>query len=171
MRQNLVRTGRFLVLPTLALAVVVAFFPGRAELATRIYALVLCGLALLLAIAALRQTYPAAAPLRSKRQRRARQRPVPPPTLAQLERETALAAAGPFDLHQRLRPRLRVLAISLLAAKRGISLDGDSDSAREILGDETWELVRKDRPPPPDRTGGRVSSATLERLVDSLERV
>jgi hypothetical protein len=164
------RTGRFLVLPTLALVVVVAFLPGRVELATRLYALVLCGYALLLAIAVLRQTYPPATPLRPKRPRRGGQ-PAPLPILAQIEEETAIGAGGPFDLHQRLRPRLRTLAASLLAARRGVSLDGDPDSARAILGDETWELVRKDRPPPPDRMAGRVPTETLTRIVDSLERV
>lgn len=171
MKRNVLRTGRFLVLPTLALVVVVAFFPGRVELATRLYALVLCGFALLLAITVLRQTYPPTAPLRPKRPRRGRQQPAHLPILAQIEEETAIGAGGPFDLHQRLRPRLRALAVSLLAARRGVSLDGDPDSAREILGEETWELVREDRPPPPDRVGGRVSSATLARIVDSLERV
>jgi hypothetical protein len=164
------RTGRFLVLPTLALVVVAAFLPGRVELATRLYALLLCGLALLLAIAVLRETYPPAAPLRPKRPR-ARQQHEPVPTLAQIAEETAIGAGGPFDLHQRLRPRLRELATWLLAARRGISLDGDPESARAILGEETWELVRKDRPPPPDRAGGRVSPTALTRVVDSLERV
>ena len=169
MRRNVRRTGRFLILPTLALVVVVAFLPGRAELATRVYALLLCGLAFLLAIAAIRESYPPEAPLRSKRPTGLEAEP--PPALAQIEKETGLAAAGPLDLHWRLRPRLRELAISLLAARRGVSLDGDPESACEILGDETWELVRRDRPPPADRAGRRGSPATLERLVDSLERL
>jgi hypothetical protein len=66
-RRNVRRTGRFLILPTLALVVVLAFLPGRAELATRAYALLLCGLVFLLAIAAIRESYPPEAPLRSKR--------------------------------------------------------------------------------------------------------
>lgn len=171
MRRNLARAGRFLVLPTAALVSIVAYIPGRAELATRIYALLLCGLALLLAIAELRRAYPPERPLRPMQPPRTGDEIEPPATLAQIEQETALAVAGPFDLHQRLRPRLRALAGSLLAAKRGISLDGDPDSAHQILGDETWELVREDRPPPPDRVGGRVSPATLARFVDSLERL
>ena len=166
MRGKVRRTGRFLILPTLALVVVVAFLPGRAELATRMYALLLCGLAFLLAIAAIRESYPPETPLRSKRP--SGPETEHPPDLAQIEKETGLAAGGPLDLHWRLRPRLRELAISLLAARCGVSLDGDPDSAREILGDETWELVRRDRPPP-DRVGRRGSPATLERFVDSLE--
>lgn len=169
MRRNVRRTSRFLILPTLALVVVVAFLPGRVELATRMYALLLCGLAFLLAIAAIRESYPPESPLRPKRPTGVESER--PPTLAQIEKETALAAAGPFDLHWRLRPRLRELAISLLAARRGVSLDGDPESARQILGDETWELVRGDRPPPSERAGRRGSPATLERLVDSLERL
>jgi hypothetical protein len=170
-RRNVARTGRFLILPTLALVVVAVLLPGRVELATRMYALLLCGLALLLAIGAFRESYPPEAPLRPKRPKRTRFEAEPPPTLAQIERETRLAAAGPFDLEHRLRPRLRLLATSLLAARRGISLDGDPDSAREILGDETWELVCADRPPPPHRMVRRVTPALLARLVDSLERL
>ncbi len=169
MRRNVRRAGRFLILPTLALVVVVAFLPGRVELATQMYALLLCGLAFLLAVAAIRESYPPESPLRPKRPTGLEAEP--PPTLAQIEKETALAAAGTFDLHWRLRPRLRELAISLLAARRGVSLDGDPESARQILGDETWELVRRDRPPPSERAGRRGSPATLERLVDSLERL
>jgi hypothetical protein len=168
--RTLVRPARLLVLPTIALVAVVTLFPGRAELATRIYALLFSGLVLVFALAALRRRYPPATPLRPRRPRVGDEL-VRPPTLVQIEQETALAACGPLELHLRLRPRLRALAAALLAAKRGVSLDRDADSAREILGDDTWELVREDRPPPPERTRGRVSSATLERFVDSLERV
>jgi hypothetical protein len=165
-----VRPTRFLVLPTLALVVVLTLLPGRAELAGRIYALLVSGVVLVAAVAALRRSYPPATPLRPRRPRVGDELSRPP-TLTQIEQETELAASGPLQLHLRLRPRLRALAAGLLAAKRGVSLDRDRDSAREILGDEAWELVREDRPPPPERARGHVSSATIERVVDSLERV
>lgn len=171
MRHELVRGGRFLVLLTLALLVVVLFVPGRVELALRVYALVVCGLMLLLAIAALRTMYPPAAPLRPRRERAAPPRGGRPPTLDRIEQVTALAVAGSFDLHYRLRPRLRALALSLLAARRGISLDDDPEAAREILGDVTWELVRRDRPPPEDRLGRGLPRSELAEVVHSLERL
>ena len=170
MRADLLRAARFLVPATLALGFVAAFLPGRLELAARVYALVLCGLVLLLAIAALRRAYPPAAPLRPKPRRRAERRG-PPPTLARIEQETALGVAGSFDLHHRLRPRLRAIAGSLLAIRRGVSLDGDPKGARRLLGDETWELVRRDRPPPEDRLARGLPPSTLHRVVDSLERL
>lgn len=170
MKADLLRAARLLVLATLALVVVAAFLPGRLELAARIYALMLSGLVLLLAIAALRRAYPPATALRPKSRRRTERRR-PPPTLARIEQEIALGVAGSFDLHHHLRPRLRTIAGALLGTRRGISLDGDPQSARRLLGDETWELVRKDRPPPEDRLARGLPPSTLHRVIDSLERI
>jgi hypothetical protein len=162
--------GRLLIVPTLALLFVVAFVPGRAGLALRIYALVLCALALGVAVNALRRAYPAAAPLRRPggRSERARR---PPPSLARLENLTALGVAGSFDLHHRLRPRLRTTAMGLLSTRRRVSLDGDPESARRILGDESYDLVRADRPPPEDRLGRGLPIPELRRVVESFERL
>jgi hypothetical protein len=168
LRSNLFRAGRFLVLPTLALAFVIALAPGRVELAVRVYALILCGVALVLLIAALRRAYPPATDIRKRsgRERSARQAPA---TLARLEQEVALGVAGSFDLHHRLRPRLRRIAGELLVTRRGISLDADPDRARLALGDETWALVREDRPPPDDRLARGIAIPELTRVVESLE--
>ncbi len=170
MRADLVRAAKFLVPATLALVFVAAFLPGRLELAARIYALVLSGLVLMLAIAALRGAYPPATALRPKSRRRAERRRLPP-TLARIEQETALGVAGSFDLHHHLRPRLRAIASALLGTRRGVSLDGDPEGARRFLGDETWELVRRDRPPPEDRLARGLPPSALQRVVDSLEQI
>jgi hypothetical protein len=121
-------------------------------------------------VSALRRAYPPAASLRPRRGPRAQRREVPG-TLARIEQEVALAVAGSFDLHHRLRPRLRGLAIDLLAARRGIALDGDPERARSALGDETWELVRPDRPPPEDRRARGIPIQDLDHVVESLERL
>ena len=68
-----------------------------------------------------------------------------------MEREVALGLATAFDLHYRLRPRLRRIATELLAARRGIDLDGSPEAARRVLGDDAWEIVRGDREPPHER--------------------
>ena len=170
MRRDLRRAGRLLVLPTLAFAFVVAFVPGRVELAVRIFALVLCGTALLLTLAALRRAYPRETPLRPRRTRAASQRSIPG-TLARLEQETILGVAGSFDLHYRLRPRLRGLTADLLAAQRGVGLDAAPERARALLGGTTWELVRRDRPPPEDRLAAGLPINDLRRVVESLERL
>lgn len=170
MTRDLVRAARLLVLPTIAFVSVVAFLPGRAGLAGRVYALVLCGVALALALAALGRTYPAASPLRP-RAGHVRGRHRAPLSLTRLEHDAAIGIAGAFDLHHRLRPRLRELALELLATRRRVSLDGSGEEARRILGDETWDLVREDRPPPEDRLARGLPPATLGHVVESLENV
>lgn len=164
------RAARLLLLPTVALAGVVAFLPGRAALAARVYALLVCVVVLTLALETLLRAYPTAARLRP-RGRGADPPRRPPHSLVRLEQEAAIGVAGAFDLHYRLRPRLRDLALSLLDTRRRISLDRQEDEARRILGDETWELVREGRSPPEDRLARGLTPAALDEVVRSLERV
>ena len=170
LKGELVRAGKLLVLPTLVLAVVAWFVPGRAGIAVRVFALVLLGGVVVLMVAALRRAFPRATPLRPRAKP---PRPVraTPETLARLETRTALGVAGAFDLHYRLRPRLRGLAAELLASRRAISLDENPDRARQALGEETWLLVREDRPPPEDRIARGIPIRELARVVESLENV
>jgi hypothetical protein len=169
-RRDLWRAAKALAAPTAALGVVAAFAPGRLGLALRVYALLLAAAALTLGLAALRRAYPPETPLLPRSAARRAGRRVPGP-LTRLEQEVALGAAWSFDLHHRLRPRLRRLAAELLAARRGVSLDGAPEQARALLGRETWELVRADRPPPADRHARGIAAAELARAVESLERL
>lgn len=171
MKRDFVRAGRLLTLPTLAVLAVIAFVPGRTELVIRVYALVLCGVALALMVAALRRAYPRATPLRPRTTRRGHTSRDAPAMLARLEQEVVLGAAGSFDLHHHLRPRLRTIAAELLTARRRVSLDRDQPEARVLLGEETWELVQKDRPRPEDRLARGASPEVLDRVVASLERL
>jgi hypothetical protein len=170
-RRDFIRAGRLLVLPTLALLAVLAFLPGRTELVIRVYALVLCGVAVALMVAALRRAYPRATPIRARTRRRGQTSRDAPAMLARLEQEVALGAAGSFDLHHHLRPRLRTIAAELLAARRRVSLDRDQLEARALLGEEAWELVREDRPRPEDRLARGAAPDVLDRVVTSLERL
>jgi hypothetical protein len=52
-----------------------------------------------------------------------------------------------------------------------MSLDGEPESARRLLGDETWELLREDRPPPEDRHARGLPPDQVRRVVESLERL
>jgi hypothetical protein len=167
-RGDLVHTSRSLVLPTLALVFILAFVPGEAALAARVYALLLCGAALVLSLSALRRALPRAQPLRRSGGKPAPARRKPPETLARLEQEVLL---GAFDQHHRLRPRLRDLARDVLETRRQVSLDVDPAAAREILGETTWELVRPDRPPPRDRQAHGIPLRELAAVVEALERV
>jgi hypothetical protein len=169
-RRYLGRAARALVWPTIALGLVIAFAPGRVAPATRIYALVLSGIALLVLLAMLRRTYPPARPLRPRRKTR-RAHAEKPSALARIEQEVALGVAGSFDLHHRLRPRIRELAGELLAGRRGVSLDDAPERAHALLGDETWDLVRPDRPPPEDRLARGMPINAVQSVVESLERL
>lgn len=170
MTRDILRAARLMLLPTIAFVAVVGFLPGRTGIAVRIYALAVCGVVLVLALVALLRAYPAASRLRPD-SRLAEPLRRPPQSLMRIEQEAAIGVAGAFDFHLRLRPRLRDLARELLDTRRRVSLDGQPDEARAILGDETWELVREDRPPPEDRLARGVPTASLGRVVDTLERV
>ena len=167
MRRVLKHTATVVGWASIALLGVVAFVPGRVELATRVYALFVGAVAILVAVSALRRAYPPPTPLRPARRDTAS---IPPASLGRLEHVVSLGTAGAFDLHHRLVPRLRAVAAGLLARRRRISL-ADGAAARSVRGDETWQLVRPDRPPPTYRLARGIPRAELERVVASLERI
>ena len=170
MRRLVVRLIEAFALPTIGLAIVAALTPGRLALAAHVWLLVMCGIALLTVLAALRRGYPL--PAKSALEE-ALERTAPPeerlPELARLEREVTLGASSSYDLHYRLRPTLRETAAGLLAVRRGIALDREPVRARAALGDETWELVHPDREPPEDRAGPGLDGVRLRAVVESLE--
>ena len=92
-------------------------------------------------------------------------------SLEQVEHDCIQALANPVDVHRRLRPRLCRIAAQRLSARHGIDLDGRPEAARALLGDETWELVRPDRPLPDELTGPRLDAAALDRVLARLEAV
>jgi hypothetical protein len=71
-----------------------------------------------------------------------------------------------FDVHVRLRPRLRGIAEHRLASRRGLRLE--SPEARELLGEELADLLRSDRRRPEDPFAPGIP---LERQRDALERL
>jgi hypothetical protein len=164
------RVGRLPALLTVALVVLLVALPGRTELVLHVYALAIAAVALAHLVGAVRAGHPAAAgsPFDAALQRRAR-RDERLPELAKVEREVSLGMATAFDLHYRLRPSLRRIAGELLAARRGIDLDGSPEAARKALGEETWEIVRADREPPRDRYGAGLELPALREVVTSLE--
>ncbi len=168
MRRYVFGALKLLLLPTVAVLAVVGLAPGHAGLAIRIYALLLCGTALVLALVALRRAFPPEQPLRVERRARPEER-TPPSSLARIEHEVALGVAGSFDLHYRLAPRLRSIAAGLLESRRRISLAHQPDAARTVLGETTWELVRPDRSAPDDRLARGIPPDELAGVVDGLE--
>lgn len=169
MTRIVLRAAEILFLPTAVLVVVLVLAPGRAELAVHVYVLVL----LAAALASLVGSIASQAHVGESQFDAALDRPGEEherlPELARLEREVALAQATEFDLHHRLRPVLREIATGLLAVRRGVDLDRRPERARELLGEETFDLVRGDREPPLDRQAAGPALEELRRVVASLE--
>ena len=103
-------------------------------------------------------------------QRLPRAREPRPAELERLERGVDLGLARAEDFHVLLRPALRGIAATLLAA-RGLDLDRDSKRVRELLGEESWDLLRPERERPSDPFERGVEPAHLRRLVEDLERL
>ena len=144
--------------------------PGRAAIVGHVWLVVVLALALGVALERLRRELPrrpsafdaAFAPARPVRAR--------PASLARVEREVTLATGTAFDVHFRLRPLVQTLVSGLLL-RRGVDLERSPARAEELLGPETWELVRPDREAPDDRTAPGVPIETIERTADDLERL
>jgi hypothetical protein len=90
--------------------------------------------------------------------------------LERLERAVDLGVGRAEDFHVLLRPALRGIAATLLAA-RGLDLDRDSERVRDLLGEESWDLLRPGRERPDDPFERGVEPARLRRLVEDLERL
>jgi hypothetical protein len=165
MKRFLVGWILFAGLATVALLIARFAAPGRFALELDIYVLAVGGLALIEIVVVTREAYPV------KRQSALagalKRTPVNvsrPAEIERLERELTLATGSAFDVHARLRPTLREIAVSRLAT-RGLALD----EARVVLGEELWELVRPDRRPPTERHAPGISAEALHRLVERLE--
>jgi hypothetical protein len=91
-------------------------------------------------------------------------------SLDRAENIVAIAVSNAGDTHWRLRPVLREAAVAALHG-RGVDLDGDPDAARRLLGEETFELVRADRPRPADPFGPGIPPAALERVFARIEEI
>jgi hypothetical protein len=93
--------------------------------------------------------------------------PTRPSDLVRIEREITFGTTSAGHLHTRLLPLLREAA----AARLGIDFDLRPERARAALGEETWELLRPDRPEPADRSAPGLSLRRIRTVVDSLERL
>jgi hypothetical protein len=101
------------------------------------------------------------------RHRRSKPAPVRPADLRRLEILVGATGLSAAETHAALRPVLRGIASASLN-RRGVRLAGNPDAARELLGDELWDLVRPGRPRPVD---GRAQGATLQQLAQMTDRL
>ena len=90
-----------------------------------------------------------------------------PAELVRTERDLTLSSTNAGDLHTRLLPQLREVAAARLADRH----DVDLADARDVLGEETWEYLRPDRPIPDDRTARGLPLRSIAALVDTIERL
>lgn len=105
------------------------------------------------------------------RRRGAAARPAHPEMLQRLVTLVELGLAGEFELHYRVRPLLVETAAGQLRLKRSIDLASDPAAAAAALGPEAWELLRPDRPEPPDRGVRGSGAASIRQVVEALERL
>jgi hypothetical protein len=90
---------------------------------------------------------------------------VRPAELVRTERDLMLSMTNAGELHTRLLPKLRAVAAARLAEGH----DLDLRHAREMLDEETWELLRPDRPAPDDRGAPGLPMARIAALLDTVE--
>lgn len=107
---------------------------------------------------------------RLRRQRRSDRAPARPADLRRLEILVTSLGLSAADTHMLLRPLLGEIAAVELNG-RGLRLVRNPDEARELLGDEVWEIVRPGRPTPADPRGRGVTLEELARMTDRLERL
>ena len=92
-----------------------------------------------------------------------------PEELDRLESVLIGVISGASDMHVRLRPDMREIAVDRLRTKRGIDLDTNPEAARRLLGDQLYDIVRPDRPPMQDRGSAGVPATVIEAMVAALE--
>ncbi len=156
---------------TALLLLLLAVHPLPTERLLSIYVLLLAAIALA-SLTRLAQPSLGRSPSRFEDALRARgERPLRPPELVRTERELTLAAASAGHAHRRMVPLLREAASARLYAQHGVELSRRPERARQLLGDETWELVRPDRPEPADRNGPGIPLARIAAVIDRLERL
>ena len=88
--------------------------------------------------------------------------------LEELEHAVQFSQTTAFDFHYRLRPHLVRVAAHRLAV-HGIHLEAQPDRARQLLGEDAWDLVRPDRMPPERRNDRGLELARLQRVVERLD--
>ncbi|MGE5273080.1 MAG: hypothetical protein ACM3QU_04805 [Verrucomicrobiota bacterium] len=154
----------------MGLGITIAVAPGRAAPAVDVYLLAVGTLVLLLAITRTLGTLTRERPTRLDAARETTDRWSRPRELVKLEREVGLSTETAFDAHYRLRPTVRHIAASRLRL-RGIDLDGSSGSAEALLGPETWDLVRGDRPRPRDHDAPGLPLERIAAVVAAVEDV
>lgn len=158
-------------LMTALVAVVLLWFDGPVEFTG--YEVLL----LVLAVMAVRRLRPLEvekevdSPLRLRIKRIGRRHYTAPPQLEKIERLVVFGKTTAFDAEWRLLPFLRVIAAEQLRARHGIDLGAQPDLARQLLGDQGWDLLNPSRQRPVDRSAPGLSLTGLDAAVTAIEEI
>jgi hypothetical protein len=76
-----------------------------------------------------------------------------------------------FDAEWRLLPFLRDVAAEQLESRHSVDLVAQPDLASRLLGEEGWELLQPDRPPPGDRLAPGLSLERVDAAVKAIEGI
>ncbi len=166
-RQSWVNALAVAVLGTLGLAIALVMRPGDSNLAAEAYVLLVGALGMALLAQIVARLFPVT-PSRIQALSRPRRKERRLASLERIERELEMATQSAFDTHYRLRPLLRELAQTRLA-RRGVDLDAPGSRAEELLGPDTWAIVRPDLVRPAEHHAAGASLATVNRAVEALE--
>jgi hypothetical protein len=154
------------VTATVALVILLALKPVSTSRAFAIWVVLVAGIALLFLVRHSR------VPHRSRFEAAFRSREAPAAEqveLERMERELVLGSADALYAHRRFLPLLRAAASARLATRHGVELDRRPEAARELLGEQAWELLRPDRPEPADRHGTGIPPVDVAALIERIE--
>lgn len=167
MRRALGASAALCVLGTVPLVIVLLVYPGESSRALDAWVVYL-GALLLLALVRI-------APGEREQDRRLPRRDEGPThhivELDRLERDVVLATGSELEQHVRIKPLLRDVVEHRLWRSRGIELERSPERAREILGDELYELVRPGRPDPNARYFRGLDLKRLSSVLDEIEAI
>jgi Ser/Thr protein kinase RdoA (MazF antagonist) len=160
------------ILPVLAassaLVVLLAVRPLSTARALAIWVVLVAAIALLLLVRHSRDSRGGGARFEAALRRPQSSAPEPV-ELLRMERDLELGIAGAAHAHRRLLPILREAAAARLGARHGIELERRPDAARELLGEDVWDLLRPDRPEPADRFGPGIARARVAAAIERVE--
>jgi hypothetical protein len=94
-----------------------------------------------------------------------------PPQLEALRRSVEFADNWALDADRKLVPRLRFLAEERLKTFHSVDINLHPWVARRLLGEDTWELLRPDRPESNDRSLRGFEMTTIGAAVAAIERL
>jgi hypothetical protein len=172
MRSERARITTIVAIATAVLVVMLGVGPASVRQMLAVYVLVLAaiGLAALTRVARDASELPPPSAFEGALQVRVVE-PMRPAELVRTEREITLGNASAGRLHQRLLPMLREAAAARLSAGHNVDLERRPDAARALLGDDTWELLRPDRPEPYDRNAPGLPMSQIRDVISTLERL